>query len=71
MRSLTNKLDDLQQYLEELVHKFSVIGISETWLQSINQSRLLSYMRHGCPVAQARGSCLKRKTIKLAMSKAI
>ena len=35
--------------------------------QSINQvqSSLLSYVRHGCPVARARGSCLKRKTIKL------
>ena len=39
--------------------------------QSINQSRLLSYVRHGCPVARARGSCLKRKTIKLSMSKTI
>ena len=36
--------------------------------QSINQSSLLSYVRHGCPVARARGSCLKRKT-KLSMSK--
>ena len=39
--------------------------------QSINQSSLLSYVRHGCPVARARGSCLKRKTIKLSMSKTI
>ena len=39
--------------------------------QSINQSSLLSYVRHGCPVARARGSCLKRKTIKLTMSKTI
>ena len=35
------------------------------------QSSLLSYVRHGCPVARARGSCLKRKTIKLTMSKTI
>ena len=38
--------------------------------QSINQSSLMSYVRHGCPVARARGSCLKRKT-KLSMSKTI
>ena len=37
--------------------------------QSINQSSLLSYVRHGCPLARARGSCLKRKTIKLSMNK--
>ena len=24
---------------------------------------------HGCPVARARGSCLKRKSIKLSMGK--
>ena len=27
--------------------------------QSINQS-LLSNVRHGCPIARARGSCIKR-----------
>ena len=37
--------------------------------RSINQSSLLSYVRHGCPLARARGSCLKLKTIKLSMSK--
>ena len=37
--------------------------------QSINHSSLLLYARHVCPVARARGSCLKRKTIKLSMSK--
>ena len=26
-------------------------------------------VRHGCPVARVRGSCLKHKTIKLSMSK--
>ena len=30
------------------------------------KSSLLSYVRHGCPVARARGSCLKRKTIELS-----
>ena len=40
VRSLTNKLDDLQQYLGELVHKFSVIGISETWLNIDNESQI-------------------------------
>ena len=40
VRSLTNKLDDLQQYLEELVHKFSVIGICETWLNIDNESQI-------------------------------
>ena len=39
--------------------------------QLINQSSLLSYVRHGCPVARAGDSCLKRKTIKLPMSKTI
>ena len=39
--------------------------------QSVNQSSLLSYMRHGCPVARARGSCLECKTIKLSRSKSI
>ena len=36
---MTNKLDDLQQYLGELVHKFSVIGISEMWLNIDNESQ--------------------------------
>ena len=40
VRSLINKLDDLQQYLEELEHKFSVIGISETWLNNDNESQI-------------------------------
>ena len=40
VRSLINKLDDLQQYLEELAHKFSVIGISETWLNNDNESQI-------------------------------
>lgn len=40
VRGLTNKLDDLQQYLGELVHKFSVIGISETWLNIDNKSQI-------------------------------
>ena len=40
VRGLTNKLDDLQQYLGELVHKFSVIGISETWLNIDNESQI-------------------------------
>ena len=39
VRSLTNKLEDLQQYLGELVHKFSVIGISEMWLNIDNESQ--------------------------------
>ena len=37
----------------------------------VYQSSLLSYVRHSCPVARARGSCLKRKTIKLSMRKTI
>ena len=40
VRILINKLDDLQQYLEELIHKFSVIGISETWLNNNNESQI-------------------------------
>lgn len=40
MQGLINKLDDLQQYLEGLVHEFSVIGISETWLNNDNESQI-------------------------------
>ena len=40
VRSLINKWDDLQQYLEELAHKFSVIGMSETWLNNDNESQI-------------------------------
>ena len=38
VRSLMPKLDDLQQYLVEITHTFSVIGISETWLKNDNES---------------------------------
>ena len=38
VRSLMPKLDDLQQYLVEITHKFSVIGISETWLKNDNEA---------------------------------
>ncbi|ELU14449.1 hypothetical protein CAPTEDRAFT_210904 [Capitella teleta] len=31
IRSIKNKFEDLAEYLEELQHKFAVIGITETW----------------------------------------
>ena len=37
-RSVINKIDDLQQYLTDIAHKFSVIGISETWLDTETES---------------------------------
>ena len=39
-KKLINKLDDLQQYLEELARKFSVTGISGTWLNNDNESQI-------------------------------
>ena len=38
VRSLMGKLDDFQEYLMDIAHKFSVIGISETWLNNDNGS---------------------------------
>ena len=38
IRSLMNKVDDLQQYLAEIEHNFSFIGISETWLDNNTES---------------------------------
>ena len=38
IRSLMGKLDDLQQYLMEIGHTFSLIGISQTWLNNDNES---------------------------------
>ena len=40
VRSLINKLDDLHQYLEELPHKFSLIGMSKTWHNNDNESQI-------------------------------
>ena len=42
IRSLMNKVDDLQQYLAEIEDNFSVIGISETWLDNNIQSLVQS-----------------------------
>ena len=39
-KKLINKLDDLQQYLEELARKFSVTGISGTWINNDNESQI-------------------------------
>ena len=36
IRSITNKHDDFVGYLDSLDHKFSVIGLTETWLNSNN-----------------------------------
>ena len=36
IRSIINKFDDFKAYLDSLEHKFSVIGLSETWLNRNN-----------------------------------
>lgn len=36
IRSILNKHDDLVAYLDSLVYKFSVIGLTETWLKNEN-----------------------------------
>lgn len=36
IRSITNKHADFVEYLDSLDHKFSVIGLTETWLNSNN-----------------------------------
>ena len=36
IRSIANKLDDFNAYLDSLAHEFSVIGLSETWLNCSN-----------------------------------
>ena len=36
IRSIMNKFDDFKAYLNSLEHDFSVIGLSETWLNSCN-----------------------------------
>lgn len=38
IRSLQNKFDDLKSYLNSLEYEFSVIGISETWLNHNNRN---------------------------------
>ena len=45
IRSILNKYDDLVAYLESLEHKFSVIGLTETWLnnENINDFPLTQY----------------------------
>ena len=45
IRSILNKYDDLVAYLESLEHKFSVIGLTETWLnnENINDFPLTKY----------------------------
>ena len=40
IRSILNKFDDLKAYLNSLKYKFSVIGLSETWLNQINSNDL-------------------------------
>ena len=36
IRSIANKFDDFNAYLDSLAHEFSVIGLSETWLNCSN-----------------------------------
>ena len=38
IRSITNKYDDFQAYLNSLHHNFSVIGLTETWLNKENNN---------------------------------
>ena len=38
IRSLLNKLDDIEQLQSDINHKFTIIGISETWLLTIDQN---------------------------------
>lgn len=49
VRSIANTYDDLQAYLESLNYKFSVIGITETWLNKDNENKypLLHYSFFG------------------------
>ena len=45
IRSVVNKFDDLKAYLNSLEYKFSIIELSETWLNpdNINESPLTDY----------------------------
>jgi len=43
IRSITNKHDDFVGYLESLDHKFLVIGLTETWLNSNNVNNFPLY----------------------------
>ena len=49
IRSILNKFDDLKAYLNSLEYKFSVIGLSETWLNqnNMNDFPLPSYRNVG------------------------
>ena len=38
IRSIINRFDDFKAYLNSLAHEFSVIGLSETWLNTYNQN---------------------------------
>lgn len=38
IQSIMNKFDDFKAYLNSLEHDFSVIGLSETWLNSCNEN---------------------------------
>ena len=38
VRSIMNKFEDLQRYLADIGHKFSVIGMSKTWLDTDTES---------------------------------
>ena len=49
IRSILNKFDDLKAYLSSLEYKFSIIGLSETWLNpdNINEFPLTNYHNIG------------------------
>ena len=38
IRSINNKFDDFTEYLRSLDHKFSIIGLSETWLNDTTKN---------------------------------
>lgn len=39
IRSIINKYEDLQAYINSLEHTFSVIGLTETWLNTENNNK--------------------------------
>ena len=38
IRSLTRNIDDLEIFLSNITNKFTVVGISETWLQTLEHN---------------------------------
>ena len=57
IKSLPKHFDELQQYLDVLKYDFSVIGISETWLNEYNTDlyELSGYVTIKCCRKERRG----------------